>query len=94
MFQKQCANCHRFFDLGGSIGPDITGSQRTNVDYLLENIVDPSAAVARDYRMQIIELIDGRVLTGLVESESDQAVTLLTVNERIVVPVIRDRGTS
>ncbi len=87
VFEKQCATCHRFFELGGSIGPDLTGAQRTNLDYLLENILDPSAMVARDYRMQVLELTDGRVMTGLVEAENDQAVTLLTVSERLVVPV-------
>jgi putative membrane-bound dehydrogenase-like protein len=87
VFEKQCANCHRFFDLGGSIGPDITGSQRSNLDYLLENILDPSAAVARDFRMQVLELNDGRVLTGLVEGETERAVTLLTIDQRLVVPV-------
>jgi putative heme-binding domain-containing protein len=86
IFQRQCATCHRFFAEGGTVGPDITGMPRTNIDYLLENIVDPSAAVARDYRMQVVETVDGRVLTGLVENENEQAVTLLTVNERIVVP--------
>jgi putative heme-binding domain-containing protein len=86
IFQKQCATCHRFFTEGGTIGPDITGMPRTNIDYLLENIIDPSAVVSRDYRMQVIETNDGRVVTGLVEGESDQAVTLLTVNERIIVP--------
>jgi putative heme-binding domain-containing protein len=86
VFQKQCGTCHRFFNSGGQIGPDLTGSPRTNLDYLLENIIDPSAAVARDFRMQVIETTDGRVVTGLVESESQRAVTLLTVNERIVVP--------
>ncbi len=86
VFDRQCANCHRLFDTGGRIGPDLTGAQRNNVDYLLENIVDPSAAVARDYRMQMIETVDGRVLTGLVESENSRVVTLLTSNDRIVVP--------
>lgn len=86
IFQKTCANCHRFFDTGGSIGPDITGSQRTNLDYLLQTLVDPSAAVAKDYQMQIIETDAGRVITGLVVSESKAAITIQTVNERVIVP--------
>jgi putative heme-binding domain-containing protein len=87
VFERQCANCHRFFDSGGSIGPDITGAQRTNLDYLLENMIDPSAVVARDFQMHVVETVDGRVLTGLIESESEQALTLLTINERLVVPL-------
>ena len=86
LFQKNCGNCHRLFDAGGTIGPDITGSQRNNIDYLLENIVDPSAAVGKDYQMELILLDGGRTVTGLVVAESDNALTLQTVNERIVFP--------
>src|SRR5690606_29165264 len=80
VFQRQCANCHRFSGEGGRIGPDLTGAQRTNLEYLLENLVDPSAVVARDYQMHIVETVDGRILTGLIESENEQAVTLLSIN--------------
>jgi putative membrane-bound dehydrogenase-like protein len=86
IFQKTCANCHKLFDAGGAIGPNITGSQRTNIDYLLETLVDPSAAVAKDYQMQIIETTAGRVITGLVVAETAAAVTIQTVNEQVIVP--------
>ena len=96
MFQKDCANCHKLFGTGGSVGPEITGAQRSNLDYLLENLIDPSAAVARDFQMQIIETSAGRVITGLVVAESASAVTIQTVNEKIVVPLdeIENRATS
>lgn len=86
VFQKTCANCHRIFDAGGNIGPDITGSQRTNLDYLLQTLIDPSAAVSKDFQMQIIETAGGRVITGLVLSETKNAVTVQTVNEKVIVP--------
>ena len=87
IFQKTCASCHKFFDAGGAIGPDITGSQRTNLDYLLQTLVDPSAAVGKDFQMHIIETTAGRVITGMITSETQAAVTIQTVNEKIVVPV-------
>jgi putative membrane-bound dehydrogenase-like protein len=86
IFQKNCANCHRLFDAGGNIGPDITGSQRKNLDYILENLIDPSAAVSKDYQMQVIETSGGRIITGLVIAESPNAVTIQTVNEKLIVP--------
>ncbi|MCA9150994.1 MAG: c-type cytochrome, partial [Planctomycetales bacterium] len=86
VFQKTCANCHRLFGEGGSIGPDITGSQRQSLDYLLENLIDPNAIVPNDYRMVVLETADGRVLTGLVVDETDAAVTLQTATEKVVVP--------
>ncbi len=40
LFQKTCANCHKLFGEGTAIGPDLTGSQRSNLDYLLENLLE------------------------------------------------------
>lgn len=87
LFVKHCATCHRFFGTGGTIGPDITGSQRRNLDYMLENLIDPSATVSRDFQMEILETKSGRVLTGLVTEETDQAITMQTLAERLVIPV-------
>ncbi|MEZ6135006.1 MAG: c-type cytochrome [Pirellulaceae bacterium] len=86
VFDKQCASCHMLFGEGGKIGPDITGAQRMNLDYLLENLIDPSAAVAKDFQMEIIETSNGRVVSGLVTAESSTAATITTVNDRVVIP--------
>jgi putative heme-binding domain-containing protein len=87
LFKKHCANCHRFFDQGGKIGPDLTGAQRTNLDYLLENVVDPSASVAQEYRMQVVQTVDGRIMTGLVESEGERSITVVNADDRFVIPL-------
>jgi len=50
----------------GKVGPDLTGAARDNLDYLLENIVDPSGNSDGDFRMSIVELKDGRVLNTLL----------------------------
>ncbi len=86
IFQKNCSSCHKLFDAGGAIGPDLTGAQRMNIDYLLENILDPSASVSKDYQIDVIQLDGGRTVTGLVIDESENALTLQTANERLVVP--------
>ena len=54
---------------GRNLGPDLTGSGRSNIDYLLENIVDPNSAVSADYRMNILSLKDGRVLSGMIAGQ-------------------------
>ena len=53
VFNRTCLACHRLYDAGGDVGPDLTGSDRANVDYILENVLDPSAAVSRDYTSRI-----------------------------------------
>lgn len=87
LFQKNCANCHKLFGEGGKIGPDITGAQRTNLDYLLENLIDPSASVAKDYQMEKLVTTSGRIITGLVVEESGAALTIQTVNEKVIIPL-------
>lgn len=81
LFQKSCANCHVLYGQGRMIGPDLTGSNRKNLDYLLENIVDPSASVAANFRSVSVTLADGRVLSGVVGEQNERTVKLLTAQE-------------
>ena len=85
LYAKTCSACHQLFGEGGKIGPDITGSNRANLDYLLENILDPSSIVGKDYRMTVISTNDGRVISGLIQKETDSAVTIRTINDTVIV---------
>lgn len=85
LFDTNCASCHTLFGEGGKVGPDITGSNRADLDYILENLVDPSAVLGKDYRMTVITTTDGRVLSGIVQAESDTAITLRTLNDTVVI---------
>lgn len=86
VFAKACAQCHTLFGTGGKIGPELTGSNRANLDYLLSNILDPSALIGRDYIPHVLETSDGRVLTGLVRDETPTSLTLVTATETLIVP--------
>ena len=88
VFDKVCSSCHRLYGRGGAIGPDLTGAGRQNLDYLLGNIVDPSAVVTADFRMSVIALEDGRVLNGIVRSKTDRTLVLQTAKEQLTL----DRG--
>ena len=68
---------------GGQIGPDLTGSGRDNIDYLLENIVDPGATVSADFKMVVVAMHDGRVLNGMVKAQSVRTLTLQTQTEAV-----------
>jgi putative heme-binding domain-containing protein len=87
LFGKHCATCHKLFGEGTALAPDLTGSQRSNLDYVLENVIDPSAIVPRDYKVHVVQLGDGRVVQGVVAAESSDVVTLRTANETVHVPV-------
>lgn len=83
LFRKNCATCHRLFDEGGKIGPELTGSQRRNPDYLLTKLLAPNAVVARDYLMTIITTRDGRTVAGLVKEENDRTLLLQTATQEV-----------
>ena len=85
LFNKTCANCHVLYGQGKTAGPDLTGSNRRNLEYLLENIIDPNASVAVDFRMSVVALANGRIFTGLIVEKTDKTLTLLTQNERVVI---------
>jgi putative heme-binding domain-containing protein len=76
LFTALCSTCHVMYGVGARIGPDLTGSNRTNLDYLLENILDPSGVVSADYRMSTLKLKDGRVLTGIISARTDRTISL------------------
>jgi putative heme-binding domain-containing protein len=86
VFTKTCAQCHTLFDTGGKIGPELTGAQRENLDYVLSNVLDPSAVMANEYRMQLLQTSDGRVLTGIVKQEDEAGLTLQTATEQVMIP--------
>ncbi len=81
-FAQLCAPCHQLYGAGGQVGPDLTGSGRANLDYLLENLLAPSAVVAADYRVTVVTLKDGSVLQGVVREQTARTVTLHSQTER------------
>jgi putative membrane-bound dehydrogenase-like protein len=86
LFQKNCATCHTLFGEGNKIGPDLTTADRKNREYLIAQIVDPSAVIRAEYQAFNIETKDGRLLFGLVVENTPGSITLVdSKNERTVV---------
>ena len=86
LFSAICASCHKLYGEGAALGPDLTGSDRHNLDYLLGNIIDPNALVPADYRVTVLKLKDGRTLTGVLPERNERTLTVQTPAERLVIP--------
>jgi putative membrane-bound dehydrogenase-like protein len=85
LFSKSCQQCHSLFGEGTKIGPDLTGSNRSNLDYLLSNIIDPSAEVGRDFRMSAVSTLDGRLVTGIILERTPARIVIQTEKEKLTI---------
>jgi putative heme-binding domain-containing protein len=85
LFQRTCGQCHTLYGEGGKVGPDITGSNRSNVDYLLSNVLNPSDEIQADYKMIVVTTRDGRTYSGNIASENARQVTMRIVGQDEVV---------
>jgi putative heme-binding domain-containing protein len=81
VYNAVCSACHTLYGQGGSIGPDLTGAGRDNLDYLLENIADPGAVVTADFRMTVVKLKDGRMLNGFIAARTTRTMTIKSATE-------------
>jgi putative heme-binding domain-containing protein len=85
VFLKTCAQCHTLYGEGGKVGPDLTGSNRANLDYALMNILDPSAVIAKEYQVTLVRTKDGRVINGIA-TQGEHSVKLATETGEVVIP--------
>ncbi|MCP4513483.1 MAG: dehydrogenase, partial [Fuerstiella sp.] len=73
------------FGEGGTIAPDLTGSGRKKTDYVLSNLIDPSAEIDRAYRLTTVLTTDGRLLSGFMVQQDDTWLVVRTQDARIRV---------
>jgi putative heme-binding domain-containing protein len=87
IFAGTCATCHKLHGQGQTIGPDLTGYERDNLDFLLLSIIDPNAGIREEYTNFELETTDDLLLTGYVVERSGAAVTIEDAQQgRVTVP--------
>ncbi|WP_194974291.1 PVC-type heme-binding CxxCH protein [Aquiflexum lacus] len=85
VFNQVCGSCHKMFGEGGEMGPDLTGSNRSDVEYILLNVIEPSAEIQDDYKMVVINTRDGRTYSGNIIGENQRQITLRVVGQEPVI---------
>ncbi|MEM7014765.1 MAG: ThuA domain-containing protein, partial [Verrucomicrobiota bacterium] len=81
VFAAACSACHKMYDEGGVLGPDLTGSNRADLSYILLNMIEPSADIPEAYQLVTLHTKDGQVLGGTIGQEDDQSVVLNMVGQ-------------
>jgi putative heme-binding domain-containing protein len=84
VFDKHCAQCHRFAGKGHDVGPNLDGAERSP-EYLLVNIVDPNRVVGTPYYSRTVVLKSGKLVTGLLVEEDPQTLRLKRENNVLEV---------
>lgn len=91
LYRQSCGSCHKMYGEGGIMGPDLTGSNRKDINYILLNVLEPSAEIQDDYKMVVINTRDGRTYSGNVIGEDPRQVTLRIVGQN--EPVLINKST-
>jgi putative membrane-bound dehydrogenase-like protein len=77
VFKVACAVCHTLNGEGGKVGPDLTGYERDNLDFMLPSIVDPSLGIREEFTAFNVTTKDEQTFTGFVVEDTPQFVTVL-----------------
>jgi quinoprotein glucose dehydrogenase len=86
--EVQCLRCHKIDGNGGEVGPELTGiGNRQPREYILESIVLPNKQIAENFESVTLGMADGTILTGVLKSENDKAINIMTAEGKsIAVP--------
>ena len=76
LFLQRCASCHRFFDKGKAVGPDLTPLQRNDLPSLLHHILHPAAEIREGFGMVVVKMESGDVRSGFIISDHQSEVLL------------------
>ncbi|MXX75263.1 MAG: c-type cytochrome [Holophagales bacterium] len=92
LFLELCARCHRSGGSGSGPGPDLSGIGRKSAETLLNDILDPNAAVDAAYVNYVVETTGGEVHSGLLVESAGGGIVLRAAEDLLIeVPAERLR---
>ena len=96
IYDRTCSACHVLYGKGGKIGPDLTGSNRADLNYILLNMLDPSGDIPEAYQLVTVTKNDGQIIAGTVSDEDHQRLILNSVGlqNTVLKSDIKERATS
>jgi quinoprotein glucose dehydrogenase len=83
--QVSCVRCHKVSGTGGDVGPELSKiAEQKQRPYLLESIVVPNKAIAKNFETAVLLDSDGRVHMGIVKFEDNERIDLMTAEAKLV----------
>jgi putative heme-binding domain-containing protein len=76
VFAVNCAACHAIDGAGGQVGPDLSGIRNQPADAILLHVLVPDYEIAPGYQAYVVDTRDRRTLSGRLESEAPNSITL------------------
>ncbi len=76
VFRQNCATCHQVAGIGTTVGPDISDTRTKTAEMLLQDIVNPNAAIDANYINYIVTTKSGKEITGIIVAETASSITL------------------
>jgi putative membrane-bound dehydrogenase-like protein len=76
VYRRECMNCHKLRGDGHDVGPSLETVQHRSPQEILIHVLDPNREVSPNFLDYTVRLRDGRVLTGLIATETDHTLTL------------------
>ena len=84
-----CAQCHRFNNTGGILGPDITAaSKRYSRAVMLRELLDPSKQISDQFRTHVIVTAAGKVIEGRILDKNENELTV-TIDPKSPAAVVQ-----
>jgi putative heme-binding domain-containing protein len=84
LFTGRCAVCHTLNGEGAKIGPDLTGYERDNLDFMLPSIIDPSLAIREEYVAFNVTTKQGQSLIGFMVQNDPKVVAIKDLTGNVV----------
>ncbi|MCX7700715.1 MAG: PQQ-dependent sugar dehydrogenase [Gemmataceae bacterium] len=80
-----CIKCHKLHGVGGEVGPELAGiGGKQSRQYILESIVFPDKEIAKGYDSVVLDLANGKTVTGVLRGEDDKTIKIVTAEAEVL----------
>lgn len=90
VFEKHCATCHQIGGKGTQAGPSLDGIGLRGLERILEDVLDPHRNVERNFRSTVVQLAQGRIVTGLILREDSDSLVIADADGKQFQISVRD----